>query len=387
MITKDQLEIAAWNPLILDDKKILVARPAEDVEALKVQQLFKRARKNFPKHDLTFRYGWPHKEPEDHLCGMIGTALEEEFLDTLLNFLGLDDHPLNDEYKEGQRDTFKDYQKAVDYWWPQFRGKKMLPLAYFDMARSYEAIRSLTAVKGEWSIHTSYGHNGCESSHPFTLPMLTTFVVFTAPYGHFDSWEPSCRVLSASRIDSDAFRRNHNLPPKEPTPPEPEKWWLREEERAQRREFIKAILIDELSYNQPVTDDDRSIQPPKEWLGTPRLMVAADCRYTNGKFKFPEPAGKYDYHRCGKLSDAQFDKCSDFNLKDEVCSMFGAPASQQEPRRPFNPDNYGYGQALIPFLNFNDQQHDMTYQYYADPYRMHYCNGYKGYGWIDASCT
>ena len=387
MPTKNELEIAAWNPLILDDKKILIS--TKDEEALQVQQLFKRARKNFPKHDLTFRYGWPHKEPEDHLCGMIGTALEEAFLDELLSFLGLEGRPLNDSYKEGQRDSNEDYRKSVDYWWPRSDGKKMTPLAYFKMPASYEIIRALTSVELEYSMMTAYGHTGHEGNPSvLAMPMRTTFIVFTATHANFDSWEPTCRVMAKADLDSLAFRVKHNLPiVREEESVDPTKWWLLEEEVAKRRQFVKDILVNELGYGKPLDGEDCSIVAPKEWLGTPQLMVATDCRHLNYKYKFAGPAKDYDYHSCGKLGYKEFDKCSDFNLDDEVCSMFGAPASQQEARRPLNPDNWGYGQALIPFLNFTDQQHDMTYQYYADPHRMHYCNGYKGYGWIDASCT
>jgi hypothetical protein len=197
----------------------------------------------------------------------------------------------------------------------------------------------------------------------------------------FASWEPNCRVSSA--------RYYPGSPLDEPA--KPDEWWKTPEEAQRRSDFIRQFIREQTCIKDR---PDHGMRPPAARLGAPKLMVASDCQFIGrGNFQYRLRAPKRapndgdDFHRCGKLTWEKFESSKDFSLPGEVCSMFGAPASQQEPRRPMNPHNFGYGMALSPFLNFTDREADMTYQFYADPVRMDYCCSYRPYGWVDASCT
>lgn len=68
----------------------------------------------------------------------------------------------------------------------------------------------------------------------------------------------------------------------------------------------------------------------------------------------------------------------------EDFSLFGAPRSQQEPRRYFGMNSYGGPKRMTPLLSFSDSVDDFTYQFYCD---FDWSDGFEYYCKVDGSCT
>jgi hypothetical protein len=111
----------------------------------------------------------------------------------------------------------------------------------------------------------------------------------------------------------------------------------------------------------------------------PRKIIGWDFRLT---FDWDE---NHDYElikRDREIVDARPDV---FVGSHVDFSLFGTARSQQTPRRYWSVFGYdGAPRRMTPFVAFDDENADMTYQVYVDFAR---CDGYEIHGKVDASCT
>lgn len=78
------------------------------------------------------------------------------------------------------------------------------------------------------------------------------------------------------------------------------------------------------------------------------------------------------------------EKYPDIFSNYEEYRLFGYPKSQQEPKEYLTTNGFCPQIKMTPFINFNDNKNDITYQLYCD---MQSSNGYFYYGKVDSSST
>lgn len=372
-------ECEQWNPLIIDLDNI----PAESKETPTGKQL-EDVRLVLPHHELVFRYDWVPATPNDEIFGCIGQPLNDHFLHALVDLFGLAD--------EGKADS-AERKKSMDYWWPAHGDKKMIPLGFFKMPASYDEVCGMTMREppaGSYgSPYTNY--YGCRDMRPRQyfrrgtgLIYTTTFFVFGTMISDWTNPLERYRVMAKQDIKLDGI-----LTPQFPCANEdaPDPALI-----AERAKEVADALVNQTGYRQweEAADDPIWVNTPRHTLAAPKLVIEADCLY-EGRYKdrYAElaEAELWDYATCGSMTYEQWSKDPRFTTKDSVCQMFGRPASQQEPHRPIVPNRHPSIRAMIPFLNFNDSEHDMTHQLYVDGLSMDYCQDRRATTYMDSSCT
>ncbi|MHA2045690.1 MAG: hypothetical protein ACW99G_12910 [Candidatus Thorarchaeota archaeon] len=87
--------------------------------------------------------------------------------------------------------------------------------------------------------------------------------------------------------------------------------------------------------------------------------------------------GQYEYSELGW-------DVRDLYKPDTYYTLYGKPASQQVPKRPYDPNSYGCLFRQAPILSWDDDDDDMTHQMYGNM-RIRSVENVKG--WMDSSCT
>ena len=88
-----------------------------------------------------------------------------------------------------------------------------------------------------------------------------------------------------------------------------------------------------------------------------------------------------------KAEDDKSPEPNIFRYSEADCHVYGPPHSQQEAKRYISPNSYNGIRALTPMFAYNDSEHDMTHQYYADALLMDEYQGTRAYCKLDSSCT
>jgi hypothetical protein len=118
------------------------------------------------------------------------------------------------------------------------------------------------------------------------------------------------------------------------------------------------------------------------------MIVAPNKFFANIRPRF-----YYDGPRNSARLDDLYEKAEDdkganiFKYGEGDCHVYGPPHSQQSPKRYISPDSYNGIRALAPMFAFNDDEHDMTHQFYADALMMDEFSGVRAYCKLDSSCT
>lgn len=366
-----------WNPLIIDLDHI----PAE-AKDLETRKQLADVQTVLPEHELVFRYDWVPARPGDDVFGCIGQPLNDRMLNALVELLGLD--------AAGKEDA-EERTRVINYWWPRYGDKKMIPLGYFKMPSSFDEVSMITLERPDPDSYSGpmtnyYGYRdmritGKDFNRFNALRYITTFYVFGTMNNDWVNPLNQCRVLAHQDMSPDVQQAHPDIYKKASA-----------DERVARLKEVAAVILDQTDYRlwEDSTEyESRWIKPPQHTLAAPKLVVEADCLY-EGRFKtrFDDQDGKlWDYATCGRMTYEQWNKDKRFNTNNSVCQLFGRPASQQEPHRPLSPDRHPYPSAMIPLLNFNDSDHDMTHQLYVDGLRMDYCQDRKATTYIESSCT
>lgn len=370
-----------WNPLIIDLDDI----PAESKTTATFKQL-EDIRQVLSDHELVFRYDWLPAQPGDEVHGCIGQPLNDRMLRGLVDFLGL---------TESRKEDSATREESINYWWPRYGDKKMIPLGCFRMPASYNEVSWLTMKRpppdsyGAAFTHY-YGVRDMRSSSSGStrfngLSYITTFYVFGTLINDWTNPLDTFRVFA---------KQDLVLPPElVQAHPDLADQKVSEALITERMKEVSRIILNETDYRlweQEEGDENRRINPPKHTLAAPRLVIEADCLYEGAyldRYKDKDEAECWDFATCGSLTYEQWNKDTRFNTKGAVCHMFGRPASQQEAQRPIVPNRHPYVRAMIPFLNFSDSDHDMTHQVYVDSLCMDYCHDRKATTYIESSCT
>jgi len=120
------------------------------------------------------------------------------------------------------------------------------------------------------------------------------------------------------------------------------------------------------------------------------MIVSPDKFFANIRPRF-----HYDGPRNSARLDDLYDEAEDdkspepniFRYGEGDCHVYGPPRSQQEAKRYISPNSYNGIRALTPMFAYNDGEHDMTHQYYADALLMDEYQGTRAYCKLDSSCT
>jgi hypothetical protein len=158
--------------------------------------------------------------------------------------------------------------------------------------------------------------------------------------------------------------------------------------------FDSQTFVSNTYRKEPGHEDRRKLTPENEARYLKSLPKFRRSRYD---FKLaPRKIVGWDFkltldeYTCG---DWKADRALDEGLKaypdvverfSSKLSLLGQPRSQQTPRRFYSSNSYNGPQRLTPFLSFNDEVADFTYQIYND---FRYSDGFLYYGKIDGSCT
>lgn len=112
-----------------------------------------------------------------------------------------------------------------------------------------------------------------------------------------------------------------------------------------------------------------SVVAPKKYFGkiTPKIMF--DGLSMPRKYEITDPP-----------------KGSIFEHDLPDCQIYGAPWSQQTPKRYVSPEGY-FWRGCAPMFAFYDDGDDMTHQFYADSIVMDSINHTRYYCKLDSSCT
>jgi len=150
-------------------------------------------------------------------------------------------------------------------------------------------------------------------------------------------------------------------------------------------------IVDEIYGNKHWTTEqirEKIVQWQEANTVKSDMIVSPSKFFTNIRPRF-----HYDGPRNSARLDDLFDKAEDdkgvniFKYHEGDCHVYGSPRSQQEAKRYISPDSYNGIRACAPMFAFNDDEHDMTHQYYADALMMDEYSGRRAYCKLDSSCT
>lgn len=183
--------------------------------------------------------------------------------------------------------------------------------------------------------------------------------LFTSYQNEFESLIPDCHVRFTSEFDFKYIDETHK---KIIDDIYGNKIWTSEQ--------IKEKII---NFQENNTEKSEMIVAPEKFFTNIRPRFYFDGIKLTSKLEKLSQSGNY-----GKGIMA---------YHEGNCHVFGTPRSQQEQRRYISPDSYNGIRALTPMFCFNDSDHDMTHQFYADALMMDDISHTKAYCKLDSSCT
>lgn len=351
-ITKTQFQAETFNPL-------LMWRGCNEIPHERIKQ--GRSNADFvSKHYTEFLslYNDAIKQsPSKHVC----FGLEVDYSDTDEGFGGFYDAGF---VPVGLFDLPADVEKYMHYAWPRdpfsHEGKFMRYLGSVNLGVWPKVMHDMTCTPREY---TKYGQSFALGVRDANSGMGNIFEsnywlhLFSSYQAEFDSPIPDCNVQLTSehdfsRMDENVARIVRDV--------YTNKNWTHE----QLREHI-------VKWQTEKTEVSELVRTPKKFFKNIRP-----------RFYYDGPTPYSD-----RISDLMDDETGIFAYGKGDCNVYGKPNSQQERRRYISPDSYNGIRACTPMFCFNDAEHDMTHQFYADVMMMDNFNHKSAYCKLDSSCT
>lgn len=355
-VTQTQFQAQTWNPLLMWNG----INPIPTDEMAKYRD---NDRENpFLKYynEFVSLYAEAVKQaPSKHIC----FGLEADFSDT--------DEGIGGFYDGGfvpveLFDLPADVERYMRYAWPRDpfseSGKYMRYLGSINLGVWPQVLHDMSYVT------TTNGYDNYNQSFAFGYRSHTNGIrsffdkslwmhLFTSRQAEFDSPTPDCNVQISSEHD---FTRMSEEVQKIVRSVYTNKNWTKE----QIREHI-------VKWQNEHTEEAEYIKGHKKYFKNLRPRF-----YYDGPYPYPD-----------RIANLMEKEDGIFSWKGGDVQVYGLPRSQQEARRYISPNSYNGIRACTPMFSFNDGEHDMTHQFYADAFMLDEYNHKQAYCKLDSSCT
>jgi hypothetical protein len=263
----------------------------------------------------------------------------------------------------------KDWEKDFRFYWPRDPfspdGKYMRYLGSVNLGVWPRVLHDMTSTYEKyWENGKSFacGTDVSRDSFRNLFEQEIWLHLFSSVQNEFDSAIPDCHVRMTTEFN---FSKMDETSRKIVNDVYGNKHWTPEQ--------IKEKII---AWQNEHTEKSEMIVTPKKFFANIRPRF-----YYDGPYPYSKKLQKL--HEGGKNGLGE----GLMTWHEGDCHVYGPPSSQQEARRYISPDSFNGVRACVPIFCFNDDDHDMTHQFYVDAIMMDAISHKRAYCKLDSSCT